>query len=182
MENQLRKNLKISFFNKLRAFIQSKRLGLLGKGVFIDKDVSLLRFTKNIFIDENVVLKKGANICACNKNAKITIGKQTTIGFYTFIYSSESIIIGNNCLIAPFVYIVDSDHSIAKNNLINKQLNQSEPVIIKDDVWISTGAKILKGVIIGEGAVIAAGSVVKNSVLPYSIVAGIPAKIIGYRV
>lgn len=181
VNNQLRAHLKFSVRNRLRALWQSMRLGKLGPGVFIDSDVSLLRFPKNIFIREGAVLKKGAQICACNNESKIKIGARTTIGFYTFIYASEHIEIGDDCLIAPFVYIVDSDHSIAREKPINLQPNQKEKIVIEDDVWIATGAKILKGVTIGKGAVVAAGSVVKGDVAPYSIVGGIPAKVIGQR-
>lgn len=179
--SQLRKNLKFTIWNRLRAFYQSLRVGKLGKDVFVDKDVSLLRFPKNIFIDDEVVIKQGAQICACNADSKIKIGKRTTVGYYTFVYASDSILIGNDCLIAPFVYIVDSDHSIQRGTPINRQPNQTQSIIIEDDVWIATGAKILKGVRIGEGSVIAAGAVVLEEVPPYSIVGGIPAKIIGCR-
>ncbi|MGB6153001.1 MAG: acyltransferase [Pricia sp.] len=180
-KSQLRKHLKFSIWNRLRGFYQSSRLGNLGSDVFIDKNVSLLRFPKNISIEEEAVLKAGAQICACNINAAVVIGMRTTIGFYTFIYASDSIKIGNDCLIAPFVYIVDSDHSIERSHRINTQPNYSKPIIIEDDVWIATGAKILKGVTIGTGSVIAAGAVVKDDVPPYSIVGGVPAKIIGER-
>lgn len=180
-QSQLRKHLKYSLINRFRAWYQSLRLGQLGQSVFIDRNVSLLRFPKNIFIGDRAVLKAGAHICACNENATIRIGDRTTVGFYTFIYASEAIAIGKDCLIAPFVYIVDSDHSIAMDRPINQQANQVSGVCIEDDVWIATGAKILKGVTIGKGAVIAAGAVVKEDVAPYSIVGGIPAKVIGSR-
>jgi len=179
--SQLKNNTKFTFANKFRQFRQKQRLGSLGKGVFIDKQVSLLRFPQNIVIDDDVFLKQGAQVCACNANANVRIGARTTIGFYTFIYASEGINIGTDCLIAPFVYIVDSDHSINAKKPINTQPNITEKIVIGDDVWIATGAKILKGVTIGEGAVIAAGAVVKEDVPPYSIVGGIPAKIIGKR-
>ncbi|NET30847.1 MAG: hypothetical protein F6K19_02435, partial [Cyanothece sp. SIO1E1] len=66
--------------------------------------------------------------------------------------------------------------------LINKQPNQTAAIEIGDDVWIGTGAKILKGVRIGIGAVIAAGALVKDDVEAYAIVGGIPAKKISERV
>lgn len=179
--SQLRKHLKFKLVHKVRFFVQSQRLGFLGKKVFIDRDVSLLRFPKNIKIANDVVLKKGANICACNDQAFIEIGERTTVGFYTFIYASNGIKIGSDCLIAPFVYIVDSDHEIAKETFINQQPNTTAPIEIGNDVWISTGAKILKGIKIGNGAIIAAGAVVTQDVSPYSIYGGIPAKKIGER-
>ncbi len=179
--SQVRRHLKFTIFNRLRSIYQSKRLGKLGRNVFIDKNVSLLRFPNNLFIGDDVVIKAGANICACNEKAKISIGDRTTIGFYTFIYASEDITIGSDCLIAPFVYIVDSDHSIEMGININLQPNKTAAIKIEDDVWIATGAKILKGVTIGKGSVIAAGALVKDNVAPNSIMGGIPAKLIGTR-
>ncbi len=179
--SQLRSHLKFTWQNHLRSSLQRFRLGELGKRVFLDRNVSLLRFPKNIFLGDDIVIKKGAQICSCNENSLVRIGNRTTVGFYTFIYASEEIEIGSDCLIAPFVYIVDSDHAIGRDTTINQQPNESAPIRIQDDVWIATGAKILKGVTIGKGSVIAAGSVVKNDVEPYSIVGGIPAKVIGHR-
>ena len=181
MKSQFRKHNKINFFNHLRYWFHKLRIGKMGKQVVIGKNVSLLRFPKNIFINDNVVVKDGANICSCNSNAIIKIGKNTTVGFYTFIYSSSSIQIGANCLIAPFVYIVDSNHQIKKNKLINQQDNISKKIIIGNDVWIGTGAKILMGTKIGNGAVISAGAIVNKDVDPYIIVGGVPAKIISTR-
>ena len=129
-----------------------------------------------------MVLKSGARLCACNEGATIRIGENTTVGYHTYLFASEGISIGDNCLIAPFVYLVDSDHSIARDQLINRQANQTAPISIGNDVWIGTGAKILKGVTIGEGAVIAAGALVKDDVAPYTIVGGIPAKKISERI
>jgi acetyltransferase-like isoleucine patch superfamily enzyme len=54
-------------------------------------------------------------------------------------------------------------------------------VQIHDDVWIGAGVTILKGVTIGKGAIVGAGSVVTKSILPWTIVAGVPAKKIGMR-
>ena len=63
----------------------------------------------------------------------------------------------------------------------NSSFVQDCSIVVNDDVWIATGATILGGVTIGQGAVVAAGSVVTNDVEPYSVVAGSPAKIIKYR-
>jgi acetyltransferase-like isoleucine patch superfamily enzyme len=179
--NQLRKHLKFTWKNRWRLFQQKSRIGFMGKEVFIDKNVELLRFPKNISIDNYAVLKEGSRICSCNEKAKISIGKNTTIGFHTFIFASENITIGNDCLIAPFVYIVDSDHSAEKGERINLQPNITSAVSIGEDVWIGTGAKILKGTVIEDGAVIAAGAVVSGHVKSNEIFGGIPAKKISER-
>jgi acetyltransferase-like isoleucine patch superfamily enzyme len=156
-------------------------MGSCGEGVFFENNVKILRYPRNVTIDDDVVLKEGCRICSCNEHAKIRVGKRTTIGYYTFIFSSEKITIGSDCLIAPFVYIVDSDHGISRSMKINEQPNICAQVNIGDDVWIGTGATILRGVTIGEGAIIAAGSVVNQNVEDFQIVGGIPAKSIGSR-
>ncbi len=179
--NQLRKHLKFTLLHKIRQFTLRRKIDTLGENVFIEKNVKILRFPKNVQIGNQVVLKEGARICSCNQNAKIKIGENTTFGYHSFLFSSESIEIGNNCLIAPFVYIVDSDHNIEKGKLINEQPNSTAPVKIGNDVWIGTGAKILKGVSIENGAVIAAGAIVRNDVKAYEIHGGIPAKKISDR-
>jgi acetyltransferase-like isoleucine patch superfamily enzyme len=179
--SQLRKHLKFTWKNKWRTLQQKNRIGFLGKQVFIDKNIELQRFPKNISIDNHAVLKEGTRICACNETAIISIGKNTTIGFHTFIFASEKITIGNDCLVAPFVYVVDSDHSVKKGQPINQQSNTTEAVLIGSDVWIGTGAKILKGTIIEDGAVIAAGAVVSGYVKSNEIFGGIPAKKISER-
>lgn len=179
--NQLRKHLKFTLLHKIRQFTLRRKIDTLGENVFIEKNVKILRFPKNVQIGNQVVLKEGARICSCNQNAKINIGENTTFGYHSFLFSSESIEIGNNCLIAPFVYIVDSDHNIEKGKLINEQPNNTAPVKIGNDVWIGTGAKILKGVSIENGAVIAAGAIVRNDVKAYEIHGGIPAKKISDR-
>jgi len=179
--NQLRKNIKFKVINWIRYYYQKCRLGHLGSSVFIEKNVALMRFPRNIHISNSVVLKEGSKICACNENSEIEVGENTTIGYHTYIFSSNKITVGKNCMIAPFVYIVDSDHGIERSRLMNLQANITSPIIIMDDVWIGTGAKILKGVTINQGAIIAAGSVVKEDVPSYKIFGGIPAKNIGER-
>lgn len=178
---QLRSHLRMGVSHAIRLFWWKLRLGFCGNGVFFDDNVRILRYLNNVEIDDDVVLKEGCRICSCNESAKISIGKRTTIGYQTFIFSSRQIRIGSDCLIAPFVYIVDSDHGTDRTKKINEQPNISSPVTIGDDVWIGSGAKILRGVTIGNGAVIATGAVVNHDVEPYQIVGGIPAKGIGYR-
>ena len=179
--DQLRKHLQRTWRVKWRNRIARKQLGSAGKNIFIEANVNFMRYPQNIFLKDNLVIKEGARICPCNASSEIHIGQNTTVGYHTYMFASERIEIGDDCLIAPFVYIVDSDHNIAKGQLINTQGNSTAPIKIGNDVWIGTGAKILKGVNIGNGAVIAAGALVKDDVLPYSIVGGIPAVKISER-
>lgn len=179
--SQLRQHLKYGIGQKWRAFRQKGRLGNLGAQVWIDKKVELMRFPQNISVADEVVIKEGARICACNKSAKVSIGARTTIGYHNFIFASAGIEIGEDCLIAPFVYIVDSDHGIKREELINRQPNQTAAVKIHNGVWLAGSVMVLKGVEIGEGAVVASNSVVNCNIPPYEIWGGSPAKKIGER-
>lgn len=180
-KSQLRQHLRFTWVNYVRVLLAMYHLGRLGKKVYIDKNVEFMRFPKNIKIGNDVVVKEGVRICSCNKNALISIGDNTTIGYHTFIFSSAGIRIGSDCLIAPFVYIVDSNHTVKRDMKINEQPNTSSPIEIGNDIWIASNVTILKGVKIGNGAVIAANSVVNQDIPDYHIYGGSPAKKIGER-
>ena len=179
--NQLRKNTKFTFINYIRYFLEKRRLGKCGTRIFFDKNVQLMRNPKNIFLNNNILIKEGSKICVCNKNANIVIGENTSIGYHNYIFASTEILIGRNCMLAPFVYIVDSDHGTKKETLMNIQDNITIPIYIEDDVWIASNVTILKGVTIGKGAIVAANSVVNKDVPAYTIYGGTPAKKIGER-
>jgi acetyltransferase-like isoleucine patch superfamily enzyme len=181
MQSQLRKHLRYTWRHALRSMRHKARGVVLGERVFIEKNVELMRYPKNIAIADHVVIKEGARICACNATAHVRIGQNTTVGYHTFIFASADITIGDNCLIAPFVYIVDSNHETTRGILINQQPNVTDPIRIGNDVWIASNVTILKGVTIGDGAVIAANSVVNTNIGPNEIFGGTPAKKISER-
>jgi len=178
---QLRKHINPNWQDRVRIWQIRRKLGSCGQGVFFEKNVAFMRYPRLIHIGDQAVIKEGAKICPCNEEAVVSIGHRTTIGYHTYIFASENIAIGSECLIAPFVYLVDSDHGIERARPINQQSNATAPIVIEDDVWVATGAKILKGVTIHQGAVVAAGAIVKEDVPPYAIVGGMPAKVIGER-
>jgi len=144
--------------------------------------VSILRNPAKTYLGRDVVLKKFVEICVCNPQAAIKIGNRTTIGNFTHIYASEKIVIGNDCMIAPFVYIVDSDHGTNLGSLMNQQENITAPIIIGDDVWIGSHSIILKGIKIGNGVIIAANSVVNKDLEEFSIYGGSPVKLLKKRI
>ncbi|MNR23677.1 putative acetyltransferase [compost metagenome] len=85
-------------------------------------------------------------------------------------------------MIGPNVTIYSQNHLYKDISIdIQKQGYERKPVIIGTDVWIACNAILLPGVTIGNGCVIAAGSIVTHSTPPYTIVAGVPAKVIGHR-
>ena len=133
-----------------------------------------------IYIGENVHFQRDARI-ELGPGAQLYIGDSSWFGHNTTISALEEICIGKNCLFAPFSYINDSNHQIAKARLIKEQEWTSESITIGDDVWQGVGATILKGAKICDGAVIGARSVVNKVVPAYEIWAGIPARKIGER-
>ena len=179
--HQLRQNLPLKIVSKLINFFYRMKGLNADSSVVIFFNAKLLRFLNNIKISKNVIIKSKAQICSCNKSAKIYIGQNTTVGYYTFIYSSEKIEIGKDCMIAPFVYIVDSSHGTKLNSTMNSQPNKTSPIIIEDDVWIGANSTILPGVKIGKGSIVAAGSVVTTDVPENNLYGGVPAKFLKHR-
>jgi acetyltransferase-like isoleucine patch superfamily enzyme len=111
------------------------------------------------------------------------IGDNSFIGCNAVIGAGGGIRIGSNVLIGQSVNIHSENHNFMDpERLIRDQGVTYQGVIIEDDVWIGSKATILDGVTIGCGAVVAAGAVVTRSVSPYTVVAGVPAKVIKSRI
>jgi acetyltransferase-like isoleucine patch superfamily enzyme len=178
---QLRAHLRPTLFHALRALRERLRGVDVGAGALIDRDARLLRYPRRIRVGAGAVLKAGSHLCPCNAGARVSVGARTTVGFHTLVYASESIEIGDDCMVAPFVYIVDSDHGMERSRPMNRQPNATAPVRVGSDVWIGAHAVLLKGVTVGDGAVIAAGSVVREDVAAWQVVGGVPARVIGER-
>lgn len=164
----------ISFYLKL------KGVGVGDNVVFHGKNFFLRSKQSSIVVGNNTIFGYLTHVKTFPK-AKLVIGKSVHINECVQIHAGKNISIGDGTLIAPFCYIMDWDHKIeGKKPIINTGMN-AERVIIGKNVWIGTGATILKGVTIGEGAVIGAGAVVARDVPPFTIVAGVPAKVIKNR-
>ena len=113
---------------------------------------------------------------------EIHLGDRSTIGHNSVLVSRERIQIGDDCMLAAFCYVLDVDHEFADpKKTMREQGLRIEPVIIGNDVWVGAGSIILRGVTIGDGAVVAANSVVTKDVPPYAVVAGISAKVVKDR-
>lgn len=129
---------------------------------------------------ENVRIHPTASL-RCGQN--ISLGKNSHINQYCCIWASPNakISLGDNVLMGPGVKMFSSNHGAARDSIMNKQEWKEKDVVIGNDVWLGANVVVVPGVTIGDGSVIAAGAVVTKDIPPYSIAAGIPARVIKER-
>ncbi len=148
--------------HKLFNLIKSNYLRIqgaeIGKGITFYPGIKI-NPARNISLGHNVDLAWGVIITT---GGGVEIGERTLVGYRTQILSANHVIPPNRGK------IFGAGHAPAK-------------IIIENDVWIGANCVITAGVHIGEGAVVAAGSVVTKNVQPFTIVGGVPAKIIRER-
>lgn len=148
-----------------------------------------LRGAKYILIGKNTNFGKHCILTAWDKYhndnfiPSITIGENCNFGEYNHITSSNRIIIGNNLLTGRWVTITDNSHGMTDYDSlriapVDRRIYSKGSVIIGNNVWIGDKATILPGVKIGDGAVIAANTVVTKDIPAYSVVGGNPMKIL----
>lgn len=111
----------------------------------------------------------------CHEGASLTIGDGTYINYGVDISATRSVQIGRECAIGQYTIIIDNDYHQPGSHW---QLGVPEPVVIEDGVWIGARAVVLRGAHIGAGAVIGANSVVRGTIPPYTVAAGVPAKVV----
>jgi len=152
----------------------------IGENVIFERGVIVFH-PQNISIGENVYVGHNTILKGYYKNEMI-VGDHTWIGQSCFFHSAGGIKIGKAVGFGPMVSILTSLHK--ENDLSNPVLFNNlefKEVSIEDGCDIGMGSIILPGVKIGEGSIIGAGSVVTKDVSPYSVVAGVPARILRER-
>ncbi|MGE5380050.1 MAG: acyltransferase [Methylocystaceae bacterium] len=129
-----------------------------------------------IHVGNNVCLEKGVRL-SMGPGAKIYIGDNTYLADYAHVLSVDEVRIGKDCAISWHVLFMDtSSHPIAFGDDV--PVTRVTPITVGDHVWIGCRAVILKGVTIGEGAVVANNAVVTHDVPPRTLVGGNPARVI----
>jgi acetyltransferase-like isoleucine patch superfamily enzyme len=126
--------------------------------------------------DENVI-QQGFRF---GNKGIVQVGNNCRINENVYI---QSAVLGNNILIAPNVAILASSHNFERTDIpiVEQGDTEIKTVIIEDDVWLGRNVIVLPGITIGSGVIVGAGSVVTKNIPPYSIVAGVPAKLIRKR-
>ena len=137
-----------------------------GRGVYLRPMSSDIKGLQNLSIGDGTSIPKGSTFYCTN--APLTIGRKVIFG------PRPTIITGDHRIDILGKYIIDVTDA-------EKLPGNDAAVVIEDDVWIGANVTILKGVTIGHGSVIAAGAVVTQSFPPYSIIGGVPARLLKQR-
>jgi acetyltransferase-like isoleucine patch superfamily enzyme len=178
--------LIIKVINVIRiAFVQMKYdVYIHPEAQLLINDYSTVKIGKGVFVGAYTCLLCINDHHSHLKNSELSIGEGTSIGEMNNIRAGGGrITIGKKCIFSQNINIIAANHLIKKEEMMIDQAWDTEKnfVEIGDDVWIGTGVSILPGVRVGNGAIIAAGSVVTKDVAEYAIVAGVPAKLLKYR-
>jgi acetyltransferase-like isoleucine patch superfamily enzyme len=115
---------------------------------------------------------------------RVTVGARTHVNARTHLWAgptSGRIDIGQDCLLAPGVFVTAADYGTAPGRKILEQERREQDVRIGDDCWLGTGVVVTAGVDIGDGCVIGAGAVVTRSLPAGCIAVGVPARVVAHR-
>jgi acetyltransferase-like isoleucine patch superfamily enzyme len=152
----------------------------LGEHVIFERGVWVFH-PENIEIGSNVYVGHGAFLKGYY-NSLMTIGDNTWIGQACFLHAGGGLRVGNNIGIGPYVKILTHQHRGEERDKPIVFCDQEyKAVVLEDDCDLGVGTTILPGVTIGRGSIVGAGSVVTRDVEPYTIVAGVPARLIRRR-
>lgn len=181
----LKKSSGLIFLGK-RTYLRHCNKISLGKTVTIESNVHISALTRRgIIIGNNVTLKANTVIDSGsiqNIGEGLLIGDNVGISQNSFIQVSGQVTIGNNVIIGPGTSIFSENHNHSDLEIpINEQGVVRKGVTICDGVWIGSNVVILDGVVIGKSSIVAAGAVVNKDVPDFSIVGGVPAKVIKMR-
>ncbi len=166
-------NVRIRFADHIR----------LGRNVYLDHGVYLHACPAGIDIGDNTFVMHGSVLHVYNfrdlPHAFIRIGANSLIGEMNVLRGQGGITIGERVYTAPLVQMLAVNHVFDDPSVpMVEQGITADGIVVEDDVWIGAGAIITDGVRVCKGAVVAAGAVVTADVPPYTVVGGVPAKVL----
>ncbi len=175
-------------WNRIIFWTTRHKLGECGNATLFESSFEI-QGEKYIFVGSNVRTKSGLHLAAIDSHnglafsPKVIIGNNVSINYNVHIACINEVSIGDGSLLASKVFITDHFHGDTSKNSMSippseRLLTTKGPVIIGKNVWIGEGAVILPGVTIGDNSIIGANSVVSKNIPAYSVVAGVPAKVI----
>lgn len=172
---QRRSKISLASYIKFPKHLHMGRHCAIRAGAVIDAPGKCeIKFGNNVDINRNVYLGAFGD--------RFEVGDRTQFNRNALVDGRGSIRIGNDVLIGPYAQLISYQHRFSDvTRPINQQGFELAEIVIEDDVWIGAGAIVLAGVTIGRGSIIGAGAVVTHSCPHYSILGGVPARIIGQR-
>ena len=187
----------------LRKALYPMLLGGCGRNVVFGQNVVLrhphkIRIGDNVVIDDNCLVDAkgetnagitigngvfiGRNTILSCKNGNIVLGNGANVGFNCEIFSASQVSVGRDTLIAAYCYLIGGDHAFSDPSMpIIAQERRSAGITVGHEAWLGAGVKILDGVTVGDRAIVGAAAVVRESIPPGAIAAGIPARTLGQR-
>ena len=160
-----------------------RMLGMkIGKGTKLSK--LEVTWPHKVSLGERCSLEYSVNMNAAGsytEGISIEIGDGTFIGHGCEFNTTSKVTVGQHCLIAAGTRFIDHDHGMDPGSRMIDQPETHAKIVVGSDVWIGANCIVLKGVTIGDGAVLAAGAVLTTSVPPYAVYGGIPARLIRMR-
>lgn len=139
---------------------------------------TLMKIGARTMVDAFVKIKPAGGV------GELVIGEDCAINSGTVIYTGNGVRVGDAVLIAANCTLAPTNHAFGDTTRrIRDQgfLASKGGIVIGDDVWLGANVVVLDGAVIGQGCVVAAGSVVRGELEPYSVYAGVPAKRVGTR-
>lgn len=153
-------------YDKILCVFYKKSMNYCGKHVYLRPSYSDFKGLENLSVGSYSSIPKGSTFY-CTR-APLTIGEKVIFG------PNPTIITGDHRIDVIGKHLIDVTDE-------EKRPENDQPITIEDGVWCGTNVTILKGVTIGKGSIVAAGAVVTKSCSPYSIIGGVPAKLIKMR-
>lgn len=162
------------FYKKRHNLILGKNTYVFGACEFSGRSDGVISFGNNTIISRWSIFRAYGGY--------INIGNNCSINSFCHFSGNGGIEIGDNVRIATQCVLVSANHNFARTDVpIIAQGETRQKIVIEDDCWLGAGVKVLAGVTIGKGSVIGAGSVINRDVPPFSVVVGVPGKVIKNR-
>ena len=161
-----------------------RALGVQLKGYVWMRQIEIPRNYREIEIAAHVSLDQGVVLLCSGPDTgatKICIGQGTYINRHTMLDATENLEVGKNCAIGPGCYLTDHDHGLDPSLPPLAQPMFSAATRLHDEVWLGAHVVVLKGVTIGDRAVIGAGSVVTKDIPANAVAVGTPARVVRFR-
>jgi acetyltransferase-like isoleucine patch superfamily enzyme len=167
--------------------LRGKRGLVVGRGATIERGASIDGYARNgVHIGERTRLGAHTIVSSTSHLSRygegFSIGRDSGIGEFGYVGAAGGVWIGDNVIMGQFVSFHSQEHEFeASDRPIRQQGLREEPITIGDDCWIGARVTFLAGAHVPEGCVVAAGSVVRGVFEPYSVIAGVPARVVRDR-